>query len=83
MSTLSETVTDALTTNGTFSLANILDSNDEHLAHPGIKPDIPAEGWDEEQIEKEVAAGYCIECEGACSQPPFLLHVYAIVSLNL
>jgi hypothetical protein len=44
-----------------FSLENILGDEHEKLEHPHIKP----EGWDEEEIEREVAHGYCIECEGA------------------
>lgn len=55
-------------TNGSlaaFSLANILSGGNENLEHPDVNPDIPAEGWDEEQVEKETVAGYCVECEGA------------------
>jgi hypothetical protein len=50
-------------TNGpTFSLENILGNDHDKLEHPDIRP----EGWDEEDVEREVAHGYCVECEGAC-----------------
>ncbi|KAI0065731.1 hypothetical protein BV25DRAFT_1797799 [Artomyces pyxidatus] len=50
--------------NGVFSLQNILSrDHDEHLAHPDIRPDIPAEGWDEEVVEHGAVNGFCIECE--------------------
>ena len=48
-----------------FSLENILGDDHDKLEHPHIKP----EGWDEEEIEREVAHGYCIECEGAWRPP--------------
>ncbi|TFY82704.1 hypothetical protein EWM64_g1302 [Hericium alpestre] len=51
-----------------FSLAKILDGNNENLEHPGIQPDIPAEGLDEDEAAKEAAAGYCIECEDQPAQ---------------
>lgn len=67
-------------TNGSiaaFSLANILSGGNENLEHPDVNPDIPAEGWDEEQTEKEAAVGYCVECEGA---PPSLLPLFSLKS---
>ena len=45
-----------------FSLENILDNDHDKLEHPDIRP----EGWDEEDVDREVAHGYCVECEGAC-----------------
>ena len=45
----------------TFSLENILGNDHDKLEHPDIRP----EGWDEEDVEREVAHGYCVECEGA------------------
>ncbi len=51
----------------TFSLENILSNDHDKLEHPDIRP----EGWDEEDVEREAAHGYCIECEGAWySSPP-------------
>jgi hypothetical protein len=44
-----------------FSLENILGDNHEKLEHPDVRP----EGWDEEDAKREVAHGYCVECEGA------------------
>ncbi|KAJ8086986.1 hypothetical protein PM082_005811 [Marasmius tenuissimus] len=58
--------------NGTFSLENILSNNHETLEHPGtvngsaVKPS----GWDEEDSERPIAEGYCVECE---DQPAQLL----------
>ena len=46
----------------TFSLENILGNDHDKLEHPDIRP----EGWDEEDVDREVAHGYCVECEGAC-----------------
>jgi hypothetical protein len=48
----------------TFSLENILGNDHDKLEHPDIRP----EGWDEEVAEREVAHGYCVECEGAWSR---------------
>jgi hypothetical protein len=45
----------------TFSLENILGNDHDKLEHPDIRP----EGWDEEDVERDVAHGYCVECEGA------------------
>jgi hypothetical protein len=50
----------------TFSLENILGNDHDKLEHPDIRP----EGWDEEDAEREVAHGYCIECEGAWYYSP-------------
>ena len=48
-----------------FSLENILGDDHEKLEHPDVRP----EGWDEEDVEKEIAHGYCVECEGAWHDP--------------
>ncbi|KAF8471389.1 hypothetical protein DFH94DRAFT_674398 [Russula ochroleuca] len=48
----------------TFSLENILGNDHDKLEHPDIRP----EGWDEEDAEREVAHGYCIECEDQPAQ---------------
>jgi hypothetical protein len=50
----------------TFSLENILGNDHDKLEHPDIRP----EGWDEEDVEQEVAHGYCVECEGAWYYSP-------------
>ncbi|KAI9510542.1 hypothetical protein F5148DRAFT_1178572 [Russula earlei] len=42
-----------------FSLENILSDDHDKLEHPHIRP----EGWDEEDMERQVAHGYCVECE--------------------
>lgn len=56
---------DSTTTSGAFSLENILGENhDEIEKAPTDRPDAAAEGWDEEDTEKPLAEGYCIECEG-------------------
>ena len=52
------------TANAAFSLATILDEDNEHLEHPDFK-DKPEGGWDEEVPGGEVAQGYCVECEGS------------------
>ena len=49
----------------TFSLENILGNDHDKLEHPDVKP----EGWDEEDTERELAHGYCVECEGAWHLP--------------
>lgn len=41
----------------TFTLENILGRDHERIENSH------AEGWDEEVVEKEVAEGYCVECE--------------------
>ncbi|KAF8165631.1 hypothetical protein B0H34DRAFT_689871 [Crassisporium funariophilum] len=48
--------------NGAFSLENILGKDHEAVEHPGTDV-TPATGWDEEDTEKTVAEGYCVECE--------------------
>ena len=50
----------------TFSLENILGNDHDKLEHPDIRP----EGWDEEDVERQVAHGYCVECEGAWYYSP-------------
>ena len=50
--------------NGTFSLENILGENHDAVEHPGPKHTQAATGWDEEETEKPLAEGYCVECEG-------------------
>lgn len=50
----------------TFSLENILGNDHDKLEHPDIRP----EGWDEEDVERQVAHGYCVECEGAWYHSP-------------
>ncbi|KAH9971431.1 hypothetical protein BGW80DRAFT_1322400 [Lactifluus volemus] len=42
-----------------FSLENILGNDHDKLEHPDVRP----EGWDEEDTERDVAHGYCVECE--------------------
>ena len=52
--------TNAPAANGTFSLENILGENHDavqHLASPTTR-------WDEEDIERPLIEGYCVECEG-------------------
>ena len=51
--------------NGAFSLKNILGENHDavqHLASSVVVP--PTTGWDEEDIERPLVEGYCVECEG-------------------
>jgi len=48
-----------------YSLENILGDDHDKLEHPDIRP----EGWDEEDAERQVARGYCVECEGAWHRP--------------
>jgi hypothetical protein len=50
--------------NGTFSLENILGENHDAVEHPGTENTQAATGWDEEETEKPLAEGYCVECEG-------------------
>ena len=63
-------------TNGPlFSLENILGDDHDKLEHPLIKP----EGWDEEDTVREVAHGYCVECEGAwCPLIPISSSMYTL-----
>lgn len=56
-------------TAGVFSLATILDEENDQLEHPDFK-DKPKGGWDEEVKETEAAQGFCIECEGVMSVSP-------------
>ena len=49
---------------GTFSLENILGENHDTVEHPGTEHTQAATGWDEEETEKPLAEGYCVECEG-------------------
>src|SRR6267154_1775805 len=53
--------TESHSNGATFSLENILGNDHDNLEHPDIRP----EGWDEEDVERQVAHGYCVECEGA------------------
>jgi hypothetical protein len=58
-----------------YSLENILGDDHDKLEHPHTKP----EGWDEEDTERDVAHGYCIECEGAwCPLPQISSPIYAL-----
>ena len=47
-----------------FSLENILGKNHDTVEHPGTEHTQAATGWDEEETEKPLAEGYCVECEG-------------------
>ena len=51
-------------TKGSFSLVNILGEHHDDVELPSIPASAGATGWDEEQTEKPVLDGYCIECEG-------------------
>lgn len=65
-----ETLQNGTADNAAFSLATILDEDNEHLEHPDFK-DKPEGGWDEEAQETEAVHGYCIECEGTqCDRLP-------------
>ncbi len=48
-------------TNGTFSLEHILGDNHDAIEQSTSDK---ATGWDEEETEKPVLEGYCVECEG-------------------
>lgn len=52
------------TTSGAFSLENILSENHEAVEELGSVPRESATGWDEEEAEKPLVDGYCVECEG-------------------
>ncbi|KAF4619379.1 hypothetical protein D9613_004976 [Agrocybe pediades] len=53
-----------LSTAGAFSLENILGENPDAIEHPGVAlPQESATGWDQEETEKPIQEGYCIECE--------------------
>ncbi|XP_006456764.1 hypothetical protein AGABI2DRAFT_211866 [Agaricus bisporus var. bisporus H97] len=61
------------TTNGlaNFSLENILNDKHDTIEHPTAMGDVatgPAEGWDEEDVDKPPVEGYCIECEDQPAQ---------------
>jgi hypothetical protein len=45
--------------NGSFSLENILGEN-----HDAVATTVAPTGWDEEDIERPLIEGYCVECEG-------------------
>lgn len=49
--------------NGDFSLKNILGENHEAVQHLAGRV-APATGWDEEDTERPLEEGYCVECEG-------------------
>lgn len=49
--------------NGAFSLENILGENHDAVQHLAARV-APATGWDEEDIERPLIEGYCVECEG-------------------
>jgi hypothetical protein len=51
------------TINGAFSLENILGENHDEVQHLASRV-APTTGWDEENIERPLAEGYCVECEG-------------------
>jgi len=61
-------------TKGAFLLENILGENHEFVEHPAAS-DRAATGWDEEEIERPVAEGYCVECEG--------MHITRITELRI
>lgn len=47
---------------GAFSLENILGENHDAVEHLAARV-APATGWDEENIERPLVEGYCVECE--------------------
>ena len=49
--------------NGAFSLENILGENHDAVQHLATSV-APTTGWDEEDTERSVIEGYCVECEG-------------------
>lgn len=51
--------------NGAFSLENILGENHDAVQHLAART-TPATGWDEEDTERPLVEGYCVECEGNC-----------------
>jgi hypothetical protein len=55
---------------GAFSLATILNEENDQLEHPDFK-DRPEGGWDEEGKDTQAAEGFCIECEGASMDEKF------------
>ncbi|KIM46468.1 hypothetical protein M413DRAFT_64978 [Hebeloma cylindrosporum] len=58
-----DTAREGSKTNGTFSLKNILGENHDAVEHPGTERTEASTGWDEEETEKPLAEGYCVECE--------------------
>ena len=56
--------------NGAFSLENILGENHDAVQDLATKV-APTTGWDEEDIERPVIEGYCVECEGIFLQNRF------------
>ena len=50
------------TANGAFSLKNILGENHDAVQHLATR--VAPTGWDEEDIERPLVEGYCVECEG-------------------
>jgi hypothetical protein len=59
-----------------FSLENILGNDHDKLEHPDVRP----EGWDEEDTERDVAHGYCVECEGAWHVLLLVFNLYIFMS---
>ncbi|KAF9006664.1 hypothetical protein BDQ17DRAFT_1352168 [Cyathus striatus] len=54
---------------GTFSLQNILSENHQVVEHPGsLGVSAASTGWDEEETEKPLVEGYCVECEDQPAQ---------------
>ncbi|PPQ63131.1 hypothetical protein CVT24_005771 [Panaeolus cyanescens] len=49
--------------NAAFNLENILGEHHDIVEHPETEASEPATGWDQEDTEKPVAEGYCVECE--------------------
>lgn len=49
--------------NGAFSLENILGEDHDAVQHLAARV-APTTRWDEEDIERPLIEGYCIECEG-------------------
>jgi len=53
---------------GAFSLENILGENPDAVEHPGVlEHQASATGWDQEETERPVLEGFCVECEGTLS----------------
>lgn len=71
-----------------FSLENILGDNHDAIEHPTVTGDVastPAGGWDEEDTERPLIEGYCIECEGVYLTIPRLQdadHYHLTISLR-
>jgi len=57
-------------TNGAFSQENILGENHDSTEDTGVANAGPvAAGWHEEETEKPLVEGYCVEREGMSKQP--------------